>query len=37
MNNNAQNNNLSNRLLSDYFQLAEDSYADVTNTMLTVS
>ena len=26
-----------NRLLSDYFQLAEDSYADVTNTMLTVS
>ena len=34
---NAQNNNLSNRLLSDYFQLAEASYADVTNTMLTVS
>lgn len=37
MNNNAQNNNLSNRLLSGYFQLAEASYADVTNTMLTVS
>lgn len=37
MNNNAQNNNLSNRLLLDYFQLAEASYADVTNTMLTVS
>ena len=26
-----------NRLLSDYFQLAEASYANVTNTMLTVS
>ena len=31
MNNNAQNNNLSNRLLSDYFQLAEASYADLSN------